>query len=75
MMGQDKQTGGFKQVAAFVTIPFVLAVTPFVGWLLGRWLDKQLNTAPYLMYVLLFLGFVSGVRECYRIIKEYNEKS
>lgn len=55
----------------YMTIPFALAVPPIVGWYLGMWLDKWLNTTPYLMFGLLMLGFIAGVREVYRIIKKY----
>lgn len=42
-----------------------------MGWLIGRWLDKKLDTAPYLMYLFLILGFIAGFRELYRIIKRF----
>lgn len=60
-----------KLIAAFVTIPFVLAVPPILGWFIGSWLDKTLDTEPYLMYVFIFFGIVSSFRECYRIIKKF----
>jgi len=36
---------------------------------MGHWLDGQLGTAPYLMLVLILMGFVSSGREVYRLIK------
>ena len=70
MMGNNK----FQQIGALITIPFVLAIPPVIGWFIGRWLDKKMDTAPYLMYVFIFLGFLAGIRECYRIIKEYGNE-
>lgn len=64
-----------KQFGVFIMLPFVLAVPPIIGWFLGIWLDKHLHTTPYLRYVLLFLGVLSGARECYRLIKEYGDKT
>lgn len=61
-------------MGAFVIIPFVLAIPPIVGWLIGRWLDKKINSAPYFTYALLALGFMAGIRECYRIIKKYGNE-
>lgn len=67
----DEKESWTRQIGLFVTIPFVLAVSPIIGWLIGSWLDKKLDTAPYLMYLFLFIGFVAGFRELYRIIKEF----
>lgn len=54
-----------------MTIPFVLAVPPVLGWYLGQWIDELSGTAPIFMYVLIVLGFVAGFREVYRIIQRY----
>lgn len=70
----DKKQPAFQQLGVFVTIPFVLAVPPIVGWFIGKWLDKKLDTTPYLMYVLLLLGFLAGAWECYRLVKEYGNE-
>lgn len=70
-MGNEKNR--LQQIGVLVTIPFVLAVPPLLGWALGHWLDKHLNTDPYLMYLFLALGIGAGVRECYRIIKQFGQ--
>ena len=62
---------GIGQIGALVTIPFVLAVPPFVGGFIGKWLDKYFDTSPYFMYAFLLIGLLAGVFECYRIIKEF----
>jgi ATP synthase protein I len=61
----------YKRMGIFMTVPFVLALPPMIGWFLGRWLDKLWGTAPYLTYGLLFLGIFAGGREFYRIVKRY----
>jgi ATP synthase protein I len=66
----DKQKRA-RQMGAYVTIPFVLAVPPVLGWFVGSWLDGKIGTDPYLMYLFLLLGFVAGFRELYRIIKKF----
>lgn len=68
---EEKEENRLKQIGAFITIPFVLAVSPIIGWLIGSWLDEQLGTDPYLMYSLIFLGFLAGFRELFRIIKDF----
>jgi ATP synthase protein I len=72
-MDPDKEhQKALKTIGIFITIPFVLAVPPIIGWFLGKWIDKQTGTSPYIMYVMIFLGFVSGYRELYRILKRYS---
>lgn len=61
-------------MGAFVTVPFVLIVSPMVGWFFGKWLDKKMDTAPLLMYVFLIMGLMAGGYECYRIIKKFGNE-
>ena len=63
------------QMGVLVTIPFVLAVPPIVGWAIGSWLDRLLSTAPVLMYLFIILGILAGAREFYRIVKRYGNGS
>lgn len=60
-----------RQLGAFITIPFVLAIPPVLGWLLGSWLDELLSSKPFLMYLMICLGFIAGFKEVYRIIKRF----
>lgn len=60
-----------KQFAIYLTIPFVLAVPPVLGWFVGTWLDEKLHTKPIFMYVMIVLGLIAAVREFYRIITRY----
>lgn len=60
-----------KEIGIFLTIPFVLAVPPVLGWYLGQWIDELSGTAPIFMYVLIVLGIVAGFREVFRIIQRY----
>lgn len=60
-----------KDIGVFLSIPFVLAVPPILGWYLGQWIDERSGTAPVFMYILIVLGIVAGFREVYRIIQRY----
>lgn len=71
MSEEEDNRKRMRVMGIYVTLPFVLAVPPIVGWLIGTWLDKWLKTNPYLMYLFIILGFVAGIREFYRIIKKY----
>jgi len=64
-----------QKMGVFISLPFILAIPPIIGWFIGRWLDGRLHTAPYLKYLFLILGILSGARECYRLIKAYGDKT
>lgn len=69
MTDEDDKLKSIAQVGAYITIPFVLAIPPVLGWWIGSWLDKKLGTDPIFMYIFIALGFVAGFRELFRIIK------
>lgn len=62
-----------QQILAFAFLPFVLALPPIFGWAIGKWLDDYFKTDPYLMFLFLGFGIVSGIRECFRIIKRFSD--
>ena len=70
MVSEDGEKN-VRQIGIFITIPFVLAVPPVLGWLIGSWLDGFFDSEPYLMYTFLVLGFIAGFREMYRIVRRY----
>lgn len=47
-----------------VGISFVLAIAIGVGG--GIWLDRQLGTSPWLLFLGLILGFTAGVVNIYK---------
>lgn len=71
LLDEDEKRKRAKLMGIYMTIPFILGVTPIIGWAIGSWLDKRLGTDPFLMYLLLIIGFIAGVREFYRIVKKY----
>ncbi|MBA3602933.1 MAG: AtpZ/AtpI family protein [Parachlamydiaceae bacterium] len=60
-----------RQLAAFLTIPLIIGLSPIVGWFFGQWLDKKWDTFPVFTLLLIFLGLFAGFREVYRIIKRF----
>jgi ATP synthase protein I len=58
-------------IGIFMTIPFVLAVPPVIGWAIGNWFERHFEFPPLFTYVLMVLGFAAGVREFLRLIKKY----
>lgn len=73
MNNDDDKQSRARQIGVYITIPFVLAVPPILGWFVGNWLDGLLKTGPYLMYLFLILGFVAGFRELFRIVKRFGQ--
>lgn len=41
-----------------------------VGWAIGYWLDKELDTEPYLMMVFLLVGVAAGFRGLIRVANQ-----
>lgn len=72
-MSENEKQKSIRQIGAFVTIPFVLAVPPVFGWFIGSWLDDKLGTNNIFMFVFIALGFIAGFRELYRIIKRFGD--
>ena len=52
-----------NQSALAMELPFTLVGAVLFGGLLGFFLDRWLDTKPWLMLVLGALGFFAGVRE------------
>ncbi len=50
-------------------VAMVIAV--FGCFFLGRWLDGQLGTEPYLTLLFLLIGIAAGFRNMYVLIKRY----
>ena len=69
MNGKKEGQNPSKWIGTAFMIPFLLGVPPIMGALIGRWLDDLLHTAPYLMYILIFLGMIAGFREIIRLVK------
>jgi ATP synthase protein I len=59
-----------RQVGLLTTIPFLLAVSPIIGFFIGRFLDKKFNTDPILSIVFLIFGFVAGARQVASVIRK-----
>lgn len=62
-----------KQFGIFLTLPFVLAIPPIIGLLLGRLIDGALGTG-FFQYFFMILGFIAAFREFYRIIKRFGDE-
>lgn len=54
---------------------FQLVASILVGVFGGQWLDKKLNTQPWLMMLGLFLGVGAGFYNLFRVVLWKNQKN
>ena len=72
-MKQEKDPYNWaRQMGLLSTIPFLMAVPPIAGLLIGRYLDKRFDVYPVLTIILMLLGFAAGVREVALVLKKAN---
>lgn len=70
-MTEEDEKQAMRRMGTYMTLPFVLAVPPIIGWLFGHFLDKSFGTSPFIGYFMLALGFGAGVVEFIRILKKF----
>ena len=66
---ETKQT--VIQMARVSTIGIAMVIAIFGCFYLGRWLDQQLETEPYLTLFFLLIGIAAGFRNMYLLVKRY----
>jgi ATP synthase protein I len=66
----DNKYSTYRQIGILTTIPFLLAVGPILGYYIGDFLDKRLNTTPYLMILFIVMGFIASGKGVYDLIKK-----
>lgn len=59
-----------RQAGLLATIPFLMAVPPVIGLLIGRYLDNRFDTNPIFTIVFLVFGFAASVREVADVLKK-----
>ena len=70
---QDDRYQAMRQVGLLTTIPILLAVSPIIGFFIGRFIDSKAGTEPWFGIVFLVLGFIAGARQVARVIKLANQ--
>lgn len=66
----DERYRRIRQAGLLGTLPFLLAVPPIAGVLIGRWIDERAGTEPVLTVVFVILGFVAGIREVVSVLRK-----
>lgn len=73
-MTKGEQGKATRSIALGITIPFMLAVPPLIGWWIGKFIDQWLDSTPIAAYLFLVLGLIAGVKEVWRLIKKIQEE-
>jgi F0F1-type ATP synthase assembly protein I len=77
-MKEDKKKEMYKsyrQIGLVGTIPMMMAAGPTIGYFIGSYLDKKFETGPYLLILMLVLGFAASVKETWNLIKKAQEST
>lgn len=61
----------FRKIAEFSSLGLTLPSSIIVGLFIGYFLDKKLNTGPWLLLAFLLLGIVSGFYSLFKGLKKY----
>jgi len=61
-----------RQSGLLATIPFMLAVPPIAGLLIGRFIDSRIHTDPVFTIILMVFGFAAGIKEVAGVLKKAN---
>ena len=52
-----------------------LGLSVVVGFLIGSWLDKWLETGPYFLLIFGIAGIIAGYRSIFRLLKRVQSDS
>lgn len=64
-----------KSLALISQLGLSMASCVLVGVLIGKFLDRLLGTAPWLLLVFAFLGSAAAFKTLYDIVHDWNESS
>jgi len=68
--GKKRETYKWIKVGSLLSIiPFVLVTGPLMGYAAFDYLEKRFGAPPYVLYILITIGFAASVKETIRIIR------
>jgi F0F1-type ATP synthase assembly protein I len=65
----EDRYSAIRQAGLLTTIPVLLAASPIIGFLIGRFIDRKLNTEPVFGIVFLVFGFIAGAVQVTRVVR------
>lgn len=63
-----------KQIGALTAIPIILLVGPAVGFFIGGWIDRRVQSYPWATVILTAMGFVGAAREIVRLLQQVSKE-
>ena len=67
----DDDRKAWKSGLAVASVGIELGVSIVVGLVIGMWLDRRLDTEPFLTYGFLALGVAAGFRSVWRTARRH----
>lgn len=64
----------WKRLLQFSTIGLEMGLSVVLGLWIGNYLDRWLNTAPWMLVLFLFLGFAAGFRRLFSLARKYQKE-
>lgn len=68
---KPKNSGFLQAMAITTTIGAEMAITVTLGFYIGRTLDKQFNTEPWIMVTGILLGVATGIWGIVKILQRF----
>lgn len=59
-----------RKIGFYTTIPATLLAGPVIGYLLGSWLERRYDHAPWFVFGGVALGFTASIRQVIRILRQ-----
>ncbi len=64
----------FRLTGTFSAIGIEFGVAVLFGYFAGKWLDEFFGTSPWLMLLLMLLGFVAATRDLFRLVRKHKRR-
>jgi ATP synthase protein I len=69
----QEKTQRFFRAAQFASLGLEMGIAVVIGWWVGSWLDRKLDTGPWLMLVFLLFGVAAGFKGLWRASQALRE--
>ena len=72
--GSSSENSAMRSIAPYLTMGIQLALSVVVFFFLGKWLDGEFKTSPWLMFAGLILGSVGGMIKFIRSVTQLAQR-
>lgn len=74
MAMEDEQKKLYKKLARYSAIGLEMGFSVAIGVAIGYFLDRYLNTGPWLTLIFLILGIAAGFRSLFSLVKSLDKE-